>query len=348
VSDNRLTTSPVSAIAHAEQQPISTSRRSIVRAAAWSAPAVMVAGAVPPAAAASPQPGYLTLAGAIDAVLSRPSFNWTWSFSLQSMTIANDGPAIEPGELQLRIRFEGNVVKPPHLQVNELALPTPDPTNPMSLQTSGPGPHAELLYVNTMRIDEDANVALMSLNVQTPETSFPQPGTLIVTASVPGRVASAPLILEVPTDRRVDFDPGASGLAIVDGRRAIRFQGASISLQGPDPFVGGDFLRIRVRFIPDQSTISDPLEVYPARALEAVPNSTLTWTPEFGSTPNSILEWFAETTRRNGTIATFQITDGDWLGVSQIAADAPGRFWVDVWADQRNEFWWDRWELVAP
>ncbi|WP_344303432.1 hypothetical protein [Nocardioides bigeumensis] len=329
--------------------PIPTTRRALVRAGAWSAPAVMVAATAPAAAAASPPPAYLSVSGAIGALQARPNFQWTWSFTLDSITIANNGPAIDPGRLYLRIRFQGNEMKAPNLQVNELRHPASDSWDGLTLATSGAGPHAELVYYNAAQIPADTTVTFSSLSLQTPETSFPQPGTLIVAVSSTGRTVTAPLTLEVPTDRRVDFHPGTSRLGTVNGRSAIGFEGASISVVGPDPLVGADFLRLRIRFIPDQSTSSELLDLYPARAQGgAVPNGALTWTPEFGSLPDAILEWSAELTRRDGTTATIPLADGDWVGVGQSVTNLPGQFWVEVWADQRNDFWWDRWVLISP
>ena len=278
----------------------------------------------PAAAAASPQPGTLLLYGAISGTESRPSFQWTWTFTLDPISITNQGPAIPPGQLQVRVRFQGNEVKataPPGERaaapcLRHLGRPDPRDQRPRSRTP-------ELVYVNTAQVPAGAVLAFSSLSLQTPETSFPHQGTLIVTATASGRTASAPQTLEVPTDRRIDFHPGTSRLTTLNGRRAILFEGASISVIGPDPLVGGDFLRLRIRFVPDQSTSSELVDLYPARSQGAIPESTLTWTPEFGSLPNTILEWFAETTRRNGTLATIPLSDGDWVGVSHDRRGPP-------------------------
>ena len=88
--------------------PIPTTRRALVRAGAWSAPAVMVAATAPAAAAASPPPAYLSVSGAIGALQARPNFQWTWSFTLDSITVET-APGTDRNSVRLVKRGETSV-----------------------------------------------------------------------------------------------------------------------------------------------------------------------------------------------------------------------------------------------
>ena len=307
-------------------------RRTLIRAGAWTAPAVAIAAFAPPAAATSGYavPGVLALSG-YSGQETAPSYgdtSWSWALQLAGSAIAaTGGPTIPVGGLTLSVSFAptagGNV---------DLV----DDTGARGLNLLGGSASASTLsYSNDLAFGPGSPLSLSDGAWLRTRLATEHEGTFTITATAAG-YAPATWTLVVPTPRptptgppSLTTDPGSSFVDLIGMNGvwmdSLYLEGASLRLTNIPASVTELEFRVRIRHSSTATTLA---------LFSSVPNPVDGWSRNHDS--GTVLEWSTVRTPSGDSIVVpfpdVQIlaTDGP-LGQSfHFEAVVPGMD-VDSW-----------------
>jgi hypothetical protein len=293
------------------------SRRTVVRAAAWTVPAVTVAAAAP--AYASSEGSRLVLYSGSTAPVR--NLDGTWSVYLSGASIASLGGDIAAGDLGLLVTFE------PSLGWDRVGLVTENAVagTPFGPETVWSQDTGDLLQAwSPSALDAGSLLPLADgAWFSTAESDDVQRGRFVVFATsmgyAPGRYYSEVVPPSVPS---LLFDPGSSVVNLAGTATwGFAFDGASITATGGDVAAGE--LTMTVTWQPDAG-FEDQIEV---RTLSAPGPAGWDFPYIAYDTAESLVYTLASSATDGNAVS---IADGDYFAAYEFEYAQSGRFVITI------------------
>lgn len=295
------------------------SRRAIVRAGAWTVPAISLAVAAPARATASDEPR-LDFALAGSGVTPGPEGTWDFFFRDAVIWVNRDVP---PGELAITVSF----VPEPGYSVDVLAV---HEGGPAGFSSQDPGTATEITYVYAPGVNAGDQVQIQDgIWFGTAWDPQHQVGRFQLTASAPGLAPVTYTSIVVPATQRLSFDPGTSYATSVpdpDGGGfdvwTMVFQGASVRVS--DGVVSDPAnLRLTITFVPDPGYTQD--------FFRDTGTSPAGWLADDPS-PHQESTWlYADVVDASVNDVVLPLTDGWYFTTVQSGDDQRGSFQLTVY-----------------